>query len=1044
MAALQVEKEGENIAIFETVSTGKIHPYILNNVKAKKELVTNAKLSPINKPTIKPNTTKVQLSTGAYKEVVFPLLDSWSQALRGEAPELSDLEEIKVNLIKIRDDTDQTNKKMDALVHLKFNQDNIQIFFYHTNQSLMVQGTSHQPFYNTFLLPAITKIVNNATQEINEFNSLVIRTLSNQGLDDSVWRSATPDRQHNLRLTRNKATKCDVCGKNCASKSQLKVHMDINHNGGLALAAKPRAGVTATRTASNHQRQLTMFLGQNILSSVTPPPTTQLTLPPPSPQQSTPSGLMNPRTPSTSLLPSQEDLSNPLKSPSKEAPPLEGLQVLLETVRDSLSLLIPSYPLPLGSQALDLAPTLVAPLQRKPQVPLKEACPPVKVAGSPYGANPELIEAGPHYFDEAGPLSEVTPDPHSIPTPPAGLLTMARQAPDYHHDLGLSRSEDADELHEGLKLPCDNCEFNANDTNELMKHKIQIHAARVKLKCYFCPYYSNTKEALTEHLEQHKQDGHLSASGRLLIPDYGFNLDVYDDVLEDNNSFFDDDVAVDQTNDPTPTIPSTPARNKFTEYEESFDALENETCTVCNLKFRNVTVLQEHLLARHCVQSRDVAELLRMQQQLLNKIITLQTKQQQDINKIAQNITEFKNQPPPVHFCPPSTALPHQGPLIFPSLGSPTFSATPLPSVLLSADALPFAPLQDTPSSPDPQPSLPPHPQPQVRQQPRPRLQAWSQPAAPTRFEAPVDAPSSRQTQSPFLPAGWKPKIAYIADSIGSHAHFDLLEKASGAEIKKTKAYCSKFGGRMPSKNFTDIVPKVMGSEKFDYLVIQASSTDLTNLLELPKNTVDEYYRQQASLSSYQMVASVDSALTSHPHLKGVVLMERAPRYDDFHELNRYANTVLHEAVAQSKYTNKIFIGQHTLECQDGLRASRFGSPSSHQYYDGIHLRGTSGKMAYTRSVASIFQQAGILTSPIQVIVPRLIPHSNTQTQEKFQLAAGRRRGFNNPARRQVSFQSAGRSQGVFQQAQQQQQDRPLIPLMEVTIPTQNRFQGFW
>ena len=96
--------------------------------------------------------------------------------------------------------------------------------------------------------------------------------------------------------------------------------------------------------------------------------------------------------------------------------------------------------------------------------------------------------------------------------------------------------------------------------------------------------------------------------------------------------------------------------------------------------------------------------------------------------------------------------------------------------------------------------------------------------------------------------------------------------------------------------------------------------------------------------------------------------MERTPRYDDLHDLNVYANSVLHEAVASSRNLKKIFIGQHTLQCEGGLRASRYGTPSSHPNHDGIHLRGTSGRMAYTRSVASIFQQAGLLASPLQVI----------------------------------------------------------------------------
>ena len=97
--------------------------------------------------------------------------------------------------------------------------------------------------------------------------------------------------------------------------------------------------------------------------------------------------------------------------------------------------------------------------------------------------------------------------------------------------------------------------------------------------------------------------------------------------------------------------------------------------------------------------------------------------------------------------------------------------------------------------------------------------------------------------------------------------------------------------------------------------------------------------------------------------------------------------------------------------------------------------------MAYTCSVASIFQQAGLLASPLQVIVPRMTSCPSTQTQENFQ-PAGKRRGFNNPARRHKTFQSAGRSEGIFQQAQNQK-GRPIVPLMEVTIPTQNRFQGF-
>ena len=196
-------------------------------------------------------------------------------------------------------------------------------------------------------------------------------------------------------------------------------------------------------------------------------------------------------------------------------------------------------------------------------------------------------------------------------------------------------------------------------------------------------------------------------------------------------------------------------------------------------------------------------------------------------------------------------------------------------------------------------------------QQP-PRLPAWPQPAAPTRFVLPdpAQASASQQIQHPALPAELKPTISYVTDSIGHNVNFEMLEKATGAKIMKAKAYCSKFGGKIPTKNFTDVVPKVLQAVHCDYLVVQASSTDLTNLQGLPDTTVNEYYRQEASMSSHQMVAAVDSALTSNPHLKGAVLMERTPRYDDLHDLNIYANSVLHQAVASSRNVNKIFVGQ--------------------------------------------------------------------------------------------------------------------------------------
>ena len=52
-------------------------------------------------------------------------------------------------------------------------------------------------------------------------------------------------------------------------------------------------------------------------------------------------------------------------------------------------------------------------------------------------------------------------------------------------------------------------------------------------------------------------------------------------------------------------------------------------------------------------------------------------------------------------------------------------------------------------------------------------------------------------------------------------------------------------------------------------------------------------------------------------------------------------------------------IGVHNLECKDGLRESRYGDGRNGPV-DMIHMKGSSGKVAYTRSVAAILARAGL------------------------------------------------------------------------------------
>ena len=59
--------------------------------------------------------------------------------------------------------------------------------------------------------------------------------------------------------------------------------------------------------------------------------------------------------------------------------------------------------------------------------------------------------------------------------------------------------------------------------------------------------------------------------------------------------------------------------------------------------------------------------------------------------------------------------------------------------------------------------------------------------------------------------------------------------------------------------------------------------------------------------------------------------------------------------------SDRIRIGKHTLDCQDqdGLQLSRFGDPR-YVNVDGVHMKGSSGKVSFTRSLASILAEVGL------------------------------------------------------------------------------------
>ena len=135
-------------------------------------------------------------------------------------------------------------------------------------------------------------------------------------------------------------------------------------------------------------------------------------------------------------------------------------------------------------------------------------------------------------------------------------------------------------------------------------------------------------------------------------------------------------------------------------------------------------------------------------------------------------------------------------------------------------------------------------------------------------------------------------------------------------------------------------------------------------LSNLPQHTPQEQAEEQAREGSQQMVKIAAEAIKNNNNLQQLIIMQAAPRYDQWKQTNEYANDQLQEALQEVEdvtIRSKISIGHHNLECQDGMRLSRYGDPARCRA-DGIHLKGSSGIMAMTRSIAAIMAGVGLTT----------------------------------------------------------------------------------
>ena len=195
-------------------------------------------------------------------------------------------------------------------------------------------------------------------------------------------------------------------------------------------------------------------------------------------------------------------------------------------------------------------------------------------------------------------------------------------------------------------------------------------------------------------------------------------------------------------------------------------------------------------------------------------------------------------------------------------------------------------------------------------------------------------------------------KILLVGDSISSNVNIGTLAAATDGNISTARAYSAvhdtvanvaKHPARFPVSNYTDVIAKEIHKDDYETLIIQAGSVDITNL-KTKKDTLEhlEYFKQETVISAKNIFSAGVGALKQKPAIKKVVILKQIPRYDRSEDdpmgikpaLSQLFNNTLTECWLNSSAKEKIFVGNHNIDCTGSIRESRYRETKTDTSWD--------------------------------------------------------------------------------------------------------------
>ena len=565
---------------------------------------------------------------------------------------------------------------------------------------------------------------------------------------------------------------------------------------------------------------------------------------------------------------------------------------------------------------------------------------------------------------------------------------------EYHGCDSTPNSNSNTNEHIARKFSCKDCPFSTTNESTLRNHIQEKHALPIRsstLHCEFCPFSAPNKIDMLKHVTT--KHAKLKCDQCIFTSNSQFTLDLH--IVQDH----------DPTQPTTHLHPCTLCDETFLIEEDLNKHMSmKHSCTLCGITFPLEEDLNNHIQRRHVHQPDDAShvptqhEALNLSQKhslamILEEQIdmaqTLNTFKdsvsaklaviQQDQEVLKNAIGLLTNQTVSFHTSTSALLETFQSNLqtqisslvsSFSSNASPKVSSSspqtnhasllPTCTVANNSPTPNHVSLEDPKDSPGPNVNnfwRPPtaHPASRPTDPPRTRLTPAPTTASPSyRTTAPGQQKSTR------LETSKRPKVLFIADSIGSNADIRHLEEATNSLIYTEKAYGSAYkpDALKPDENFLQVASTAPKKRNYNFAVLQSSSTDITNL-----NTTHhlEYLKQEVTISSKNTITAAQRILEGNPTIEKVLILERTPRFDTKNadplqlksELSDLANRVLRQELNTAGIGNRVFLGSHSLPIH--LQENLYGH-SDHYGYDGIHLRGPDGRNHFTRSLCNILQ----------------------------------------------------------------------------------------